>query len=108
MVQRTIDFRYLLLFTALALRVTERPLVSRLSRYITQRKVGVLKWLSLPVWLEIPLAVVLMDYTLCVIREQVNGENTSGYFSKGRKVREDQEEEKLTTKVNSIPVKPNH
>lgn len=50
--------------TALALRVTERPLVSRLSRYVTQRKVGVLKWLSLPVWLEIPLAVVLMDYTL--------------------------------------------
>lgn len=34
--------------TALALRVTERPLVSRISRYVTQRKVGVLKWLHLP------------------------------------------------------------
>jgi sterol desaturase/sphingolipid hydroxylase (fatty acid hydroxylase superfamily) len=50
--------------TALALQLTERPLISRLARYITKRNLGLLRKLSLPLWLEIPLAVILMDYTL--------------------------------------------
>lgn len=50
--------------TALALQMTERPLISRISRYITVRKIGLLKKISPPLWLEIPLAIVLMDYTL--------------------------------------------
>lgn len=51
-------------FTSLALQMTERPLISRLSRLVTQRNLGLLKQLPLPLWFEIPLAVVLMDYTL--------------------------------------------
>lgn len=50
--------------TSLALQMTERPLISRLSRLVTQHNLGLLKQLSLPLWLEIPLAVVVMDYTL--------------------------------------------
>jgi sterol desaturase/sphingolipid hydroxylase (fatty acid hydroxylase superfamily) len=50
--------------SALALQVTERPLIASLTRVVEQRRWGLLKQFSLPYWLEQALAVVLMDYTL--------------------------------------------
>ena len=50
--------------SALALQVTERPLVACLSRVVERRRWGLLKQLSIAGWLEVSLAVALMDYTL--------------------------------------------
>lgn len=50
--------------SAVTLRVLEKPLVEPLAEIVERRRWGLLKWLGLPCWLEIPLAVVLMDYTL--------------------------------------------
>ena len=47
-----------------ALRMLEAPVADRLSKLVERRRWGLLKLARLPVWLEIPLAVVLMDYTL--------------------------------------------
>ncbi len=49
---------------ALALQLTEKPVATRLARLVGRRRLGLLKIVSLPRWLEIPAAVVLMDYTL--------------------------------------------
>lgn len=49
---------------ALALRFTERPLTDKLAALVERRRWGLLKLSRLPAWLEVPLAVVLMDYTL--------------------------------------------
>src|SRR5689334_1719677 len=51
---------------AAALQLTEKPIARRLSALVERRKLGLLKLLHLPVWLETALAVVLMDYTLYV------------------------------------------
>jgi sterol desaturase/sphingolipid hydroxylase (fatty acid hydroxylase superfamily) len=51
---------------AAALQIAERPMVSRLAARVEERRWGLLKILNLPVWLEVPLAVVLMDYTLYI------------------------------------------
>jgi sterol desaturase/sphingolipid hydroxylase (fatty acid hydroxylase superfamily) len=50
--------------SAVALQVTERPLISPLCALVEKRRWGLLRKARLPVWLEVPLAVVLMDYTL--------------------------------------------
>jgi sterol desaturase/sphingolipid hydroxylase (fatty acid hydroxylase superfamily) len=50
--------------SALALRVTERPLADKLTALVERRRWGLLKLVRLPAWLEVSLAVVLMDYTL--------------------------------------------
>ena len=50
--------------SAVALQVTERPLIASLTRRVEQRRCGLLKQLPVPGWLEISLAVALMDYTL--------------------------------------------
>jgi sterol desaturase/sphingolipid hydroxylase (fatty acid hydroxylase superfamily) len=50
--------------SAVALQITERPLISRLARLIERRRYGLLKRRPLPDWIEVPLAVALMDYTL--------------------------------------------
>jgi sterol desaturase/sphingolipid hydroxylase (fatty acid hydroxylase superfamily) len=50
--------------TAGALQLTERPIISRLTKLVGRRRWGLLKRLRLPAWLEISLAVVLLDYTL--------------------------------------------
>lgn len=50
--------------SAVALQFTERPLLARLTTLIERRNWGLLRRLSLPLWLEVALAVVLMDYTL--------------------------------------------
>ncbi|HEV2762829.1 MAG TPA: sterol desaturase family protein [Pyrinomonadaceae bacterium] len=49
---------------ALALRVTEKPLADALTRLVERRRWGLLKLVPLPAWLEVALAVVLLDYTL--------------------------------------------
>ena len=51
---------------AAALQLTESPLAGRLTALVERRKMGLLKLLHLPVWLETVLAVVLLDYTLFV------------------------------------------
>jgi sterol desaturase/sphingolipid hydroxylase (fatty acid hydroxylase superfamily) len=49
---------------AAALRLAEKPVVEPLARRVEERRRGLLKQLSLPAWIEVPLAVLLMDYTL--------------------------------------------
>jgi sterol desaturase/sphingolipid hydroxylase (fatty acid hydroxylase superfamily) len=50
--------------SAAAIQFTENPVTSRLTALVERRRWGLLKWLDLPAWLEVPLAVVLLDYTL--------------------------------------------
>ena len=45
-------------------QTAERPVVEPLCRLVERRRWGLLKQVRLPVWLEVPLAVALMDYTL--------------------------------------------
>jgi len=52
--------------TAIVLSVVETPVTSRLTKLVQKRKWGLLKFIRLPQWLEIPLAIVLLDYTLYV------------------------------------------
>lgn len=49
---------------ALALQITERPIIERLTALVERRGWGLLKRLRLPLWMETALAVALMDYTL--------------------------------------------
>lgn len=51
---------------ALALQIAEKPVASRLTKLVERRNLGLLKIVSLPVWMETILAVALMDYTLYV------------------------------------------
>ncbi|HYR96719.1 MAG TPA: sterol desaturase family protein [Candidatus Binatus sp.] len=51
---------------AAAVSLTERPVINHLAASVGERRWGVLGWTSLPLWVEIPLAVALMDYTLYV------------------------------------------
>ena len=48
----------------LAVEFAEVPVALRLARLAEKRRWGILKRLSLPAWLEIPLAVLALDYTL--------------------------------------------
>jgi sterol desaturase/sphingolipid hydroxylase (fatty acid hydroxylase superfamily) len=50
--------------SAVALQVSERPLIAALIPTVERRRWGLLKQCSMPCWLEAPLAVALMDYTL--------------------------------------------
>jgi len=49
---------------AVALSVTEKPVAEALTSLVERRRWGLLKVLRLPAWVEIALAVVLLDYTL--------------------------------------------
>ena len=49
---------------AATLQVIERPIAQPLTALVERRRWGLLKRLGLPKWLEVTLAVVLMDYTL--------------------------------------------
>ena len=49
---------------AAALQFTEGPVIRRLSAFVASRRWGILKVVRLPMGLELPLAVVLLDYTL--------------------------------------------
>lgn len=49
---------------AVALRVTEKPVADALTALVGRRRLGLLKLFKLPAWVEVALAVVLLDYTL--------------------------------------------
>jgi sterol desaturase/sphingolipid hydroxylase (fatty acid hydroxylase superfamily) len=49
---------------AVALSVTEKPLAEALTSLVERRRWGLLKVIRLPEWIEVALAVVLLDYTL--------------------------------------------
>jgi sterol desaturase/sphingolipid hydroxylase (fatty acid hydroxylase superfamily) len=49
---------------ALALQLVEAPVITPLTRLVERRRLGLLKLVRLPAWLEVALAVVLLDYTL--------------------------------------------
>jgi len=49
---------------AIAIHLAETPIVARAAAMVERRRWGVVKWLRLPLWLEVCAAVVLMDYTL--------------------------------------------
>jgi sterol desaturase/sphingolipid hydroxylase (fatty acid hydroxylase superfamily) len=51
---------------AAAIRATERPVTSRLADVVLRRRWGVARTVALPPWLEVAVAVVLLDYTLYV------------------------------------------
>src|SRR5258707_12156484 len=51
---------------AAALQLAERPLVSRLAGMVEKRRWGLLKLVNLPPWIEVAIAVVMMDYTLYI------------------------------------------
>jgi sterol desaturase/sphingolipid hydroxylase (fatty acid hydroxylase superfamily) len=51
---------------ALVLQLAEAPVIAPLARLVERRGWGLLKRVRLPAWLEIALAVVLLDYTLYV------------------------------------------
>lgn len=50
----------------LAINLLERPVTTKLSKFVDKNKVGVLKIFRLPKFLETALAVILLDYTLYV------------------------------------------
>jgi sterol desaturase/sphingolipid hydroxylase (fatty acid hydroxylase superfamily) len=52
--------------SAATLRVLEKPLVEPLAEHVERRRWGLLQRLNLPKWIEVPLAIALMDYTLWV------------------------------------------
>jgi len=49
---------------ALALRLAEQPVIEPLAALVGRRRWGLLKLWRLPAWLEVALAVILLDYTL--------------------------------------------
>lgn len=51
---------------AIALQLCERPVTALLSSLVERKNLGLLKIIRLPMFLEIILAVVLMDYTLYI------------------------------------------
>ena len=51
---------------AVALQIAERPVINTLTRMVERHQLGLLKRVRLRPWLEVALAVVLLDYTLYV------------------------------------------
>jgi hypothetical protein len=49
---------------AATVRLAETPVVLPLARLVQRRRWGLLQQARLPAWLEVPLGVALMDYTL--------------------------------------------
>jgi sterol desaturase/sphingolipid hydroxylase (fatty acid hydroxylase superfamily) len=47
-----------------AVQLAEMPTALGLTRWVEKNRCGLLKWLRLPAWLEVPLAVLALDYTL--------------------------------------------
>src|SRR5439155_16852418 len=47
-------------------QIAEKPVTQPLTALVEQRRWGLLKRLALPGWLEVPLAVLLLDYTLYI------------------------------------------
>lgn len=51
---------------AVTLQLAERPIIQPLTRLVERRGWGLLRRVRLPLWLEVSLAVALLDYTLYV------------------------------------------
>src|SRR6266404_1768472 len=51
---------------AAALMLAERPVVQPLTRFVVKRRWGLLQRIRMPLWLEVTLATVLLDYTLYI------------------------------------------
>ncbi len=49
---------------AVSLQLIELPVIDRLTALVERRRLGLLKSLRLPRWLEVAVALLLMDYTL--------------------------------------------
>ncbi|MEO8439093.1 MAG: hypothetical protein ABI540_02615 [Spartobacteria bacterium] len=49
---------------ALSVQLAKQPVVRPLTRLVEGRRLGLLKQAGLPAWIEIPLAIALLDYTL--------------------------------------------
>ena len=54
----------LALMSGAVLAVLQAPFAGPLTRLVERRRIGLLKRVRLPGWMELPLAVALMDYTL--------------------------------------------
>src|SRR5439155_23517609 len=52
--------------SAAAIQIAEKPVTQPLTALVEQRRWRLLKRLALPGWLEVPLAVLLLDYTLYI------------------------------------------
>ena len=50
--------------SAATLSLLEKPVVGPISRFVTEHRFGLLPKLGLPRWVEMPLSVLMMDYTL--------------------------------------------
>jgi sterol desaturase/sphingolipid hydroxylase (fatty acid hydroxylase superfamily) len=50
--------------SAVAVMLTAAPVTAPLTKWVHRRNWGLLKWLRLPSWLEVPLALILLDYSL--------------------------------------------
>jgi sterol desaturase/sphingolipid hydroxylase (fatty acid hydroxylase superfamily) len=51
---------------AIALQLAERPVIVPLARLVSRRRLGLLQRMSLPLWAETALGVMLLDYTLYI------------------------------------------
>ncbi len=65
-VKRDVRNAAMSLMTATTIAIAEKPVVTQLSKMTESKRRGLLKWRQLPVWLELFLSVVLMDYTLYI------------------------------------------
>ncbi|HZU34431.1 MAG TPA: sterol desaturase family protein, partial [Gemmataceae bacterium] len=50
--------------SAASIQAAEKPVVGPLAQLVERRRWGLLQRLELPTWLEVPLGVALLDYTL--------------------------------------------
>lgn len=50
--------------SAITIQLAEMPVALPLSTWIDEQGFGLVKWLPMPGWLEVALAVILLDYTL--------------------------------------------
>ena len=50
--------------SAVAIMLTAAPVTAPLTRFVQRRRWGIVKWLRLPISLEVPVALILLDYLL--------------------------------------------
>jgi sterol desaturase/sphingolipid hydroxylase (fatty acid hydroxylase superfamily) len=50
--------------SAAAVTVTDAPVTAPLTRLVSRRRWGIVQKLRLPLWMQIPLTIALLDYTL--------------------------------------------
>jgi sterol desaturase/sphingolipid hydroxylase (fatty acid hydroxylase superfamily) len=50
--------------SAVAIMLTGAPVTTPLTRWVQRRRWGLVQWLPLPLWLKVPMALILLDYLL--------------------------------------------